>query len=165
MKALHILSADLLYSLYLQLTYGVAAVGMLHPFFIHISSLSIILLIAGMILEFLNVASPLMISASVWLSTMILMHCALSAVGFHSPFKPSVDPSSAFSGFASSCSFLLWCGVSCLSSGGCVALLWRFSCVPACVSSAFVSGLGGIPSLAIKLSMCGLHCFIQDLLE
>ena len=98
MTVLHISSADLLYSLYLQLTYGVAAVGVFQPLFIHVSSLSIILLMAGMSLLFLRTASPLMMSASVWLSTMILMHCAFSTFGFHSSSMPSVDPASGSSG-------------------------------------------------------------------
>ena len=90
MTVLHILSADLLYSLYLQLTKGVAAVGVCQPWVIHISNLSKILLMAGMSLGLWRTASPLTMSASVWLSTMIFMHCALLEDGFHSSFVPSV---------------------------------------------------------------------------
>ena len=88
--ALHSLSADLLYSLYLQLTKGVAAVGVCQPLVFQTSSLSSILLMAGMSLGLCRTASPLTISASVWLSTMILMHCALAEGGLHSSFVPSV---------------------------------------------------------------------------
>ena len=88
--ALHSSSADLLYSLYLQLMKGVAAVGVCQPLFIQISSLSSILLMAGISLGFCRTASPLTMSASVWLSTIILMHCAVVEGGFHSSFVPSV---------------------------------------------------------------------------
>ena len=87
---LHNLSADLLYSRYLQLTNGVAAVGVCQPSLFHISNLSRILLIAGMSLGLWRTASPLTMSTSVWLSTMIFMHCALLEDGFHSSFVPSV---------------------------------------------------------------------------
>ena len=87
---LHSLSADLLYSRYRQLTYGVAAVGVCQPKVFHVSNLSKILLMAGMSLVLCRTASPLTMSASVWLSTMILMHCALFVDGFHSSLVPSV---------------------------------------------------------------------------
>ena len=90
MTALHISSADLLYSLYLQFTKGVAAVGVCQPWAVHSSNLSRILLMAGMSLGLWRTASPLTMSASVWLSTMILIHCALVESGLHSSFVPSV---------------------------------------------------------------------------
>ena len=90
MTVLHILSADLLYSRYFQLTNEVAAVGVCQPWVFHISNLSRILLMAGMSLGLCKTASPLTMSASVWLSTMILMHCALVEGGYHSSFVPSV---------------------------------------------------------------------------
>ena len=122
MTVLHISSADLLYSLYLQLMKGVAAVGVCQPLLFQISSLSSILLMAGMSLGLCRTASPLTMSASVWLSTMILMHCALCSVGFHSSFVPSVEPAFTSSVLSLSCSGLFRCGASCLSSERCVVL-------------------------------------------
>ena len=90
MTMLHILSADLLYSLYLQLMYGVAFVGVFQPWLCQPSSLSMILLIAGMSLGLDSVESPLTMSASVWLSTMIFMQCVFSSCGLHSSSVPSV---------------------------------------------------------------------------
>ena len=89
MTVLHISSADLLYSLYLQLMYGVAFVGVFQPWLCQPSSLSMILLIAGMSLGLDSVESPLTMSASVWLSTIICMQCVFSFCGLHSSSLPS----------------------------------------------------------------------------
>ena len=48
-----------------------------------------ILLIAGMSWGLDSVASPLTMSASVWLSTMICMQCVFSVCGLHSSSLPS----------------------------------------------------------------------------
>ncbi len=48
-----------------------------------------ILLIAGMSWGLDSVESPLIMSASVWLSTMIFMQCVFSVCGLHSSSFPS----------------------------------------------------------------------------
>ena len=164
MTMLHISSADLLYSLYLQLMYGVAFVGVFQPWLCQRSSLSMILLIAGMRCGLESVESPFTMSASVWLSTMIFMQCVFSLCGLHSSFVPSVVCLLLSSSFvALCCVVLVWGLVSCLSIGPLLVRVLWFGVVWGFGSSSVfvVSGLDGMPSGAMYLFIRGLHSLIQ----
>ena len=125
-----------------------------------------ILLIAGMSWGLDSVESPLTMSASVWLSTMIFMQCVFSVCGLHSSSFPS-----EFRLLLSSSSDvvllvgLVWLLVSCLSIGSLLRVVLVGVVRGLGSSSVFVvSGFGGIPSGARYALIFGLHSLIQVLL-